>query len=204
MDDLQRALSDIGAIRSQMARQERFRGYGPATVAVTAALALLAAALQAYFLPEASAEPFGFVMLWSVAALLSVAITATEVVARARREHLGMAQEMVAAAAEQLLPAGAAGALLTLVLWRFAPAEVWMLPGLWQIAFSLGIFASCRFLPKPVFAIGVWYLLTGLGCLALAQGDWALSPWTMALPFGIGQALVAIILLVDKRAHDAR
>ena len=40
MRDLDKALADITAIRSQMARGAEFRGYGPATVAATAALAV--------------------------------------------------------------------------------------------------------------------------------------------------------------------
>ena len=47
---------------------------------------------------------------------------------------------------------------------------VWMLPGLWQIVFSLGFLASCRVLPRPMFAVGVWYLAAGLVSLALASG----------------------------------
>ena len=43
-------------------------------------------------------------------------------------------------------------------------------------------------------AAGAWYLLCGLMCLALGDGR-ALLPWTMALGFGVGQFLVAAILL---------
>ncbi len=101
---------------------------------------------------------------------------------------------MVHAATEQFIPAGVAGALLTFVLFRFAPQCLWMLPGLWQIMFSLGLFASCRSLPRPIFAVAVWYLGTGLTVLALASGAQAFSPYAMALPFGIGQLAMAAIL----------
>ena len=47
MKDLDKALADITAIRSQMARGTEFRGYGPITVAATGLLAMLAAAIQA-------------------------------------------------------------------------------------------------------------------------------------------------------------
>jgi predicted benzoate:H+ symporter BenE len=60
------------------------------------------------------------------------------------------------------------------------------------------VFASCRFLPRWIVAVGVWYLLTGLICIALGDGR-ALSPWAMGLPFGIGQALVAGILLFSTK-----
>ena len=42
-------------------------------------------------------------------------------------------------------------------------------------------------------AAGVWYLLTGLACIALADSR-ALSPLTMGISFGAGQLLVAGIL----------
>ena len=61
MKDLDRALSDITAIRSQLARGTEFRGYGPVTVATTGLLALLAAALQALFLP---ARPRALSPIW--------------------------------------------------------------------------------------------------------------------------------------------
>jgi hypothetical protein len=69
-----------------------------------------------------------------------------------------------------------------------------MLPGMWQIIFSLGIFSSCRFLPRPMIVAGAWYLLTGLSCLAMG-GNRALLPWTMGISYGAGQLLVAGILL---------
>ena len=69
-----------------------------------------------------------------------------------------------------------------------------MLPGLWQIMYALGIFASCRLLPRPTFWVAVFYLATGLAVLALANGESALSPWSMGLPFGVGQVLAALVL----------
>ena len=69
-----------------------------------------------------------------------------------------------------------------------------MLPGLWSVLFSLGVFASCRFLPWQMFAVGAWYLAAGLICLWVAAGHHALLPWAMGIPFGIGQLLVAAVL----------
>ncbi len=39
--------------------------------------------------------------------------------------------------------------LITIVLVRYVPAALWMIPGIWQVIFSLGVFSSCRFLPRP-------------------------------------------------------
>jgi hypothetical protein len=76
-----------------------------------------------------------------------------------------------------------------------------MLPGLWQVIFSMGVFASCRFLPRQIFAVGVWYLAAGLTCLALGSAR-AFSPWAMGVPFGIGQLLVATMLRFGYQSAD--
>ena len=194
MRDLERALADIAAIRSQVARGAEFRGYGPMTVAATSVLAVAAGFAQSVWLPDAAAEIVGYLVLWIVTATVCVILIGAEAIARTRRIHSGIADEMIHAATEQFIPAGVAGALLTFVLYRFAPQSLWMLPGLWQIVFSLGLFASCRSLPREMFAAAVWYLAAGLGSLAFASGDHAFSPYAMALPYGIGQSLIALVL----------
>jgi hypothetical protein len=194
MEELDRALADITAIRSQLARGTEFRGYGPMTVAATGILAVAAAGIQALWLPDAAADLLGYVVIWVATAAISIVLIGIEMVARSRRIHTGLADAMIHAATEQFTPAGVAGALLTFVLFRFAPQSLWMLPGLWQIIFSLGIFASCRSLPRPMFAAGVWYLAAGFAGLAFANGAHAYSPWAMAVPFGVGQLLIAAVL----------
>ena len=79
---------------------------------------------------------------------------------------------------------------------------MWTLPGLWQIFYALGIFASCRFLPRQMFAVGVWFLATGTLCLSTGAGERALSAWEMGLPFGIGQLLLAAVLKFGFREAD--
>jgi len=194
MPDLHQALADISAIRGQMARGTLFRGYGPAALATTGLLAVLAALAQAAWLPDAASDIGSYLALWIATAVLSVAIVAIEAVRRSRQAHGGLADDMIHAAAEQFLPTAVAGALLTFVICRYAAASVWMLPGLWQILFSLGVFASCRSLPRPMMAVAVWYLAAGLACLALTADARVLSSWEMGLPFGIGQGLAAFLL----------
>jgi hypothetical protein len=109
---------------------------------------------------------------------------------------------MTLLAVEQFLPCVIAGGLLTLVLFTQAPEAVGLFPGLWAVVFSLGVFASCRLLPRATFWAGVYYLVTGLGCLALARGDAALSPWSMAVPFGGGQLLTAAVLYWTLERSD--
>jgi hypothetical protein len=194
MDELEQALAEITQIRSQIARGTEFRGLGAATLAATGALAVLAAAAQALWLEEPARQVEAYLALWLGVAAASIMLIGIETVTRTARVHSGLAQEMILAAVEQFLPAAAAGALLTAVLFHVAPAALWMLPGLWQIVFSLGIFASRRALPPAIGLGGLWYLACGLACLAFASGSQTFSPWAMGLPFGIGQTLIAIIV----------
>ena len=194
MSDLHKAIGDISSIRRQMARSTEFRGYGPATLAATGVSAMLAAAGQAELLPDPANHIALYLAIWTATAVVSAALIGTEMFARTRRIHSGLADEMIRMAVEQFLPSAGAGALLTFVFLRFVPSAIWMLPGMWQIVFSLGIFASCRFLPRLMIAPGAWYLLTGLVSISLA-GDRALSPWTMGIAFGLGQLLMATVLL---------
>ena len=194
MDDLHKALGDISSIRRQVAHTTQFRGYGPATLAATGFFAAAAAVAQSLWIPSPSTHISRYLALWIGTAVLSATLIGAHTVTRAHRIHSGMADEMIHMAVEQFLPSVGAGALMTLILVRSVPDAAWMLPGLWQIVFSLGVFSSCRFLPRPMIFAGAWYLLTGLTCLALADNR-ALSPWSMGAPYAIGQLLVAGILL---------
>lgn len=192
--DLDQALADIASMRSQMARGVLFQGFGPAALAATGALAALAALMQATSLPDPAANIAGYLALWASVAVAASGLIGVEAIRRSKQAHGGLADEMLYEAAEQFLPAGVAGVLLTLVIQNYAPQSLWMLPGLWQITLSLGVFAACRSLPRPLMLIAVWYLTTGLACIALSNGPHALSPWLMGAPFLIGQCLAAALL----------
>jgi hypothetical protein len=194
MTELRQALDDISAIRTQVARGTQFRGYGPLSVASSGVLALLVAGAENRWMAGANYGLKSFLGVWIATAAVSVLLSALETIFRARRVHSGLAMEMIQAAAEQFLPCIVVGILLTVVLMRIAPQDSWMLPGLWEVMFSLGVFASCRFLPRQMFGVGAWYLAAGLVCLLVASGHHALSPWAMGIPFGIGQLLVAAVL----------
>jgi hypothetical protein len=202
--ELREALTQITEIRLQLARTEVFRGYRAMPVAFTGALALLTALIQAATIDEPSLQIGSYLTLWIGAAVVSVFAAGIEMLMRARDAALGWKRAQTWLAYEQFLPCIAAGALLTFVLVRFAPENAWMLPGLWQIFYSLGIFASCRLLPRPTFWVAVFYLGTGLAVLSVGQGESALSPWTMGLPFGVGQSLAAAVLYFTlERDHAA-
>lgn len=201
MNDLYKALGDISSIRRQMASTTEFRGYGPATLAATGIFAILAAGAQGHWVPDPVSHISAYLSIWISTAVLSAVLTGVQMYTRTRRIHSGLSNEMLRMAVEQFLPSAGAGLLVTIVLLRYVPIATWMLPGMWQIIFGLGVFSSCRFLPRPMIAAGMWYLLTGLSCLAMG-GSQALSPWAMGISYGAGQLLVAAILLFTSTENE--
>ena len=203
MRDLDKALADILAIRSQLASATAFRGYGPAALAATGGLALVTTIAQALWLDDPTGRPLTFLAGWVATAIISAGIIGVEMQGRSRRLHSDLADAMIHNAIEQFLPAAAAGAALGVLLVQFAPESLWMLPGLWQLLVSLGIFASVRSLPRGIALAGAWYFVAGLGVLMLSSGDRMLSPWSMGLPFAVGQFLLAAILHLASGPNDA-
>lgn len=202
MPDLDKALADIGSIRQQLAAGTMFRGFGPAVIAVTGALALATAVAQSIWLDDPTGQPHLFFASWVIASAASAALIGAEMIARTRRHHSGLADAMILNAIEQFLPAGAAGVAIGVVLFEFSPGSLWMLPGLWQILVSLGLFAAVRSLPRAVALAAAWYFVAGVGVLMLSSQTQALSPWAMGLPFAVGQLLLAAILHLAFASSD--
>lgn len=202
MPDLDKALADIVEIKSRLAQSSEFLGLGPAALAASGALAFGVAAIQS-MLPGAT-EPLPYFAAWVATAIVAVVLIGAEMLRRSRRHHAGLADQMIREAVLNFVPAGVAGAALLAFFARYAPAELWLVPGLWLMLVSLGIFAAARSLPRAIALAGAWYLVSGFAVLLLAAGDRALSPWHMGLPFAIGQLLVAAIVHRATEAANAR
>jgi hypothetical protein len=203
MTNLNRALVDIRSIRKQVAQTSEFHGYGPLTLSATALVAVLAGVAQSRWLSEPAAHPVQYVALWLTTGIVCAALIATQMLTRAHRMHSSMADDMIRLAVAQFLPAAIVGLALPFVFLQITQSVFWLLPGLWQIVFGLGVFASCRCLPKPMLIAGAWFLATGLACIARGSTR-ALAPSSMSGAYVIGMSLVAAIHFVyaKKASQD--
>jgi hypothetical protein len=192
--ELREALTQIAEIRRQMAKSDVFRGYRSAPVAFSGVLAIVAAAAQSHVVPDPTQDILRYLTLWIAVAMLSVMAVAVEMVTRMYLTRDRAFLEPMRLAIELFLPSVIAGLLVTVVLVRHSPQDIALLPGLWQVFFSLGVFASARLLPRPIFAIGGFYLCAGVTVLILSRGAVSLEPWCMGVPFGVGQLVSAAIL----------
>lgn len=202
MRDLDKALDDIVEIKSRLAQASEFLGLGPAALAATGVLAFLVAAGQS-FVPG-STEPVPYFTTWTATAVVSVGLIGAEMLRRSSRHHAGLADQMIREAALSFAPAGVAGAALLAFFFRFAPGELWMVPGLWLILVSLGIFAGARSLPRAIVFGAAWYFLCGFTVLLAGAASPALSPWAMGLPFAVGQLIIAAIVHRASGGADGR
>jgi hypothetical protein len=199
---LQEALSQIAEIRGQLARSQVFRGYRAGPVAASGLFALAGGGAQVIWIDNPREQLTQYLAIWLAVALASIAAAGTGIFLRIRHAASPLVRQTTSMAIELFLPCLVAGALVTYVIAEYMPENAELLPGLWSIFFSLGIFASFRLLTRPVFVVGVWYLLSGIVCLAFARGDAALSPLTMVVPFGVGQLLTAAILYWTLERRD--
>jgi hypothetical protein len=186
--ELREALLQLDVIHRQMARTEKFRGYRALPTVCGSLLALIAAALQAWLVPQPADDLSRYLTIWIGTAIVAGLISGGD----AWRRHLRDANEsgmLIRLACEQFLPCVVAGAALTAVVARFTPDAAWMLPGLWSILFSLGLFAS--------------FLLAGCLLIALGPDRGGLAPWTMLTTFGVGQLGLAAVLATQPSGDDA-
>ena len=203
MRELDQALADIETIRHQIARQDHFCGYGPATLAATGFLAAAVAVAQSIS-SGAVQNPFAYFEAWIATAFVSALLVGAEAIMRSQHLHSKLADAKVFAAAVDFVPAGVAGTAFFIALIFYEPGAMWMLPGVWQMMLALGFFAASRSLPRAMIFVGGWYLATGFATLAAASASHALSPWAMGLPFAVGQILAAALLRRNLEHGDER
>lgn len=192
--ELHEALTQIEAIHARMARGDVFRGFRAATVGWTGIMGLAAAALQPYWVPDPRSDIDAYLRLWVAVAGISLVVVALELSVRWYRDDSPFSRRQTVHAARQFFPCVLAGAVVTWILPEFATSSAHLLPGLWAVFFSLGVFASLQHLPAAALWIGTYYLLAGTICLVCARGENAFSPWAMAITFGGGQLLTAVFL----------
>jgi hypothetical protein len=197
--ELEDAVRRIAVIHRGIVRSQLFRGYRAVPTFLSGLLAFLACAAQGLWFDD---DVNACVILWACTALASVTIVAVDMILRVRRSNSSLERDMIMGAAEQFIPTIVAGALMTFVMSEFAWDELWLLPALWSMLFSLGIFASRRMLPWAMNIVAGYYLLAGLLCIALGHDGPFFPGYSMAITFGTGQFMAAAILYWSLERRD--
>jgi hypothetical protein len=200
---LQQALLEIADIRERMAGAQVFRGYRALVAAVSGVFAFAAAALQSRLVGDPVARLDDYVRWWSVVAAVSVGLTGLDLAIRWLRDDTERERVRIWNAVRALIPCLLTGAALSAIVVRFRPEAGPLLPALWALLFAQGLYASVPLLPRGIAWVATYYVAAALAVITWGTGSEALDPWTMAVPFGIGQLLAAAVLYGGRERHAA-
>ncbi|MHC5211054.1 MAG: hypothetical protein ACYTG2_10085 [Planctomycetota bacterium] len=195
--EVDEAVSRISEIHAQLLKSELFRGYRSWPMATTGVIGLVAALVQSTIWTPASGT--AFVVFWLVIASICVSICLADLAYGYLQATSSTDRGRTRSAVSQFLPPLVAGAIATACLIDAAPQ---LLPGLWALFYSLGLFSSRLHLPRAVGWVGMWYLASGTALLWGAADVG--SPWGMGLCFGVGQLALAWVFQtpVERGSHD--
>jgi hypothetical protein len=169
-----RAMEDLRFIRRTMEQGAAFTavpGWGGVGMGLTA---LAAAAL-------ASAQPTAerWLLVWTLEALLAVAIGAVAIHRKAHRADLPVLSGTGRKFLLSFLPPALAGAVLTIALWQAGAYS--LLPGTWLLLYGAAVVTAGTFSVKIVPVLGICFMVLGVFALLATPAAGDLS---MAVGFG--------------------
>jgi hypothetical protein len=204
------ALGQIAEIHDHLARGEQYRGFHPFDVATSGLVGLLAAFGQSWIFlfinPLNARGPTAFAVYWLIVAAIAGGVGIAPAIATYIYREDEFAQRRTRRLAGQFLPCVVAGLCVTLAVIRGGWAAGHLLPGIWMVLFSLGVFAARPFLPRTIGWVGLFYLTAGALLLALARpaSDFDNLGWCVGGTFAVGQAATAFVLYRNQeRDTDA-
>jgi len=191
--NLAEALERINEIHGHMAKGEIYRGYRPLPIAIAGAGGLVGAAVQGFVINPG--DSLAFVYFWLGVAGLSAALAEPMVLVHLMRQS-SYERRRTLHVWGQFIPCLVAGALVGLGVSNALPEATSLLPGLWTMIFSLGVFSSRPFLPRATGWVALYYLTAG-AWLVLNPPDITQPLWPLAWIFFIGQCAGGLIIYLN-------
>lgn len=194
MNDIEKAISQISDIRSQLAASTRFRGYAPEAVAVIGLFSLGVMLAQLAWPEKLAVDNRQEALIWGAVLVASGLTIAAEAITRSRRQHGGMAGAMLKGVIRAQLPICAVGFVVAVMVFQHAPEAIWILPGLWQMLIGVVAFASYSTMPRAIVWPALWFLAAGAAVMWLAGEDGQFTPLMAGGPLAVGHLAIAWIL----------
>jgi len=193
---VQRALSQIAEIHRHLAKSEVYRGCRSLPVALTGVFAVLGGFLMPWVVPAQS--PMAFLLFWVGIAVLSCAVVISEIAYDYYFRSGATIRRTTRKVCEQFAPCLAAGTVVTVAIAGAEAAYVPLLPGLWAVLYSMGLFAARPYLPRAIGWVALFYLVAGVALFLSIAHDPASMTLRMAATFGPGQLLAALVLYLNR------
>lgn len=197
--EVRRALADLAEVRGRLATVQRFDGYSGTAAIASGFVAIASGIAQGLVVPQPHlpAERRVYLVIWLSCLAAALAINYGAIVIWRLRNRGAQAAMQFRTAGMSIVPALAAGAVVTLALVRRDLDE--LLPGMWCATYALGLFASRAMVPRAVVGVAVAFGAAA-AVLLLAPGFEPLAWWTMPLAFGAGQIAIGSIVLASPPA----
>lgn len=197
---LRDALSDLKEIRAQLDRTTGFRGFRSVAVGFSGILATAGAVVQLNWQTGANGNVslIEFLVIWGAVAVCSIAAALIEMSIRSVYGSTKLVWKTHKKLAMHIAPSFFVGGILTAAVASSAQ-DIWLLPGIWALIYSLGLFACWQQLPRLTVWAAIYFLVGGTVCLGHCMlfrdtSSLQLTGWYMALLFGGGQFLLGWIL----------
>jgi len=178
------AIADLRFIRQTMERSASFTavpGWGGFVMGLSA--------LVAAFVASRHSSSRAWLATWLADAALAALIGAWAINRKARAVNLPVFSGAGQKFALSLAPPLAAGALLTVVVYRAGAAR--LLPGLWLLLYGAGVVTGGAFSVKVIPVMGLCFMATGAAAL-FSPPSWGDA--FMAAGFGGIQILFGVII----------
>lgn len=178
-----KAMDNLRFIRETMERSAVFTAVpGWGTVGV-GAIGLAAAALA-----TRQTSPEAWLAVWLAAAALAGATTGVSMgrkISRSPQPSVRPLRNFTLG----LLPPAAAGALLTVALWRAGAFA--LIPAVWLLTYGAGIMTGGAFSVKPVPVMGLTFMTLGAAALFVPAG-W--GDWLLGAGFGAAHVVFGLVI----------
>ncbi|RMF59315.1 MAG: hypothetical protein D6748_06700 [Calditrichaeota bacterium] len=186
------ALEQVRELQNKILERQRFKGYSGRARAICGTVALLAAAVMSspYYPATTAAHALG----WATIALFGILLNFGALI------HWFLFDPQVKRDIRRLkptldaLPAIFVGGVLTYVL-VMNNLHDWLF-GVWMMLFGVANLSSWHVLPRRIWMVGVYYILSGTICLLFTEPSF-LNPWPLGLVFFFGEWFGAVILHFD-------
>jgi hypothetical protein len=182
----ERAADNMEFVRGMMERSTHFTavpGWGGAAMGLSAIIAAFVASVQSV--------PERWLAVWSAEAAVASMIALISIVTKARRRGVPLGTGPARRFALCLLPALAAGAVLTVACVQANSYA--LLPMIWLLLYGVGVCsAGAVSSPTVVFALGL-SMVAGGAAAALSPAEW--GNWYLAAVFGGGHIVAGAVII---------
>ncbi len=190
MIEVNKAIEQLSEIHRHLSKTEIFRGLSALPIAIMGLIAILGGYFQPYFINH---ESINFIYYWFAIAVINIIFSGCVIAYNYLYKESQFDQKRTLRTIGQVIPAIVSGLVVTgyFIMDLNLMLYVQILPPVWNILFSLGIFSAKPYLPRWIIIPALYFLVCGFLLMFLWNETGLSAHWKMPISFGIGFFLSA-------------